>query len=100
MIALLAGPGVLRAHRRGQRLQHRGHHRRALRRQVPRDDPGTAERGLDRDLAVLERLVRPAIVAAVRERPGVHLRGQLNQAGQVRAGVSRGHQDRIRGQPS
>src|ERR1700750_1542883 len=43
--------------RGGQRVQHLGHHRRALRRQVSRHDAGPAESGLQPDGTVVERLV-------------------------------------------
>jgi hypothetical protein len=53
VVTLLPGPGIVRPHRRGQRLQHCGHHRGALGGQVAGDDTCPGERGLDTDLAVL-----------------------------------------------
>ena len=57
MAPLRLAPGVLRARRGGQRIQHRAHDRRALRRQVPVHHPGTLERRLQLDRPVIENLV-------------------------------------------
>ena len=88
--------GVLRAGRGGQRVQHRGHHRGALRREVAGQHPGAVERGLQLDRPVPERLI-PVLARVLRQRPGVDLPGQRGQVPQVRARPGRGEQDRVRG---
>ena len=55
--------------RGGQRVQHLGHHRRALRRQVSRHDAGPAEGGFQPHRTVVERLV---LVSTPFERQGWH----------------------------
>ena len=61
MTALRLAPGILRAGRRRQRIQHRAHDRRALRGQIPRQHPGTPERGLHPHAPVRERLILLAV---------------------------------------
>jgi hypothetical protein len=55
MQMLLAGPGVLGAHRGGQGFQYRGIDGGTLGGEVPSQDACPGERGLHPDLAVLER---------------------------------------------
>ena len=95
MVALLAGAGVLGAHRRGQRLQHRGGDGGALRGQVPGDDPGAGERGLHPELPVLERGLR--VIGVLGQGPGVDLGGQRGQVFLAGPGPGRGEQDVIGG---
>jgi hypothetical protein len=66
--------GVLRAAGGGQRLQDRADQGGALRGQVAGQDPGAAERGLQPDGTVLERLPR-VIVTGVRAGAGLVLLG-------------------------
>ena len=96
VVALFAGPGVLGPGRGRQGLQHRGHHRRALRRQVPGDHACPVEGGLHPELAVLEAQLR-VIVLLVRQGPGVDLRSQGGQVVLVGPVPRRGHQDLIGG---
>jgi hypothetical protein len=95
MVTLITGPGVLRAHRGRQSAQHRGHHRRALRSQVPGDDASPGERGLHPELAVLEGRLR--VVLGLRQGPGVDLGGQAGQIVLTGPGPGRGDQDVIGG---
>ena len=66
--------GVLRAARGGQRLQDGADQRGALGGQVPGEDPGPLERGLQPDGAVLEGLAR--VIVGVRVGAGLDLGGQ------------------------
>ena len=84
------GPG-----RGRQGVQHRADHRRALRGQVPAQDPGAFERGLQPDRPVREPVVRP--VGVRRPGPRVDLGGQPGQVRQAGAGHRGRDQDRIRG---
>ena len=91
VIALLTAPGVLGAHRRGQRLQDGGDHRGAFGGQVPGDDPGAGERRLHPELAVLE--VRFRVVAGLGQGAGVDLGGQRGQVVPAGPGPGGGEQD-------
>jgi len=70
--------GILRPGRSRQRIQHRPHHRGALRRQIPVQHPGAAERGLQPHRPVLERRVF-VVVRGRGPGPGIDLPGQPGQ---------------------
>ncbi len=93
MVALAVGAVVVGAAGGGQRVQHRGQDRGALRAQIPGHHPGAAERGLQPDRPVLEP--RPVFIR--RAGLGVHLRGQLGQVPQAQPARRGPDQDRVGG---
>ena len=91
MIALRPGPQVPAARRGRQRIQHRLHHRRALRGQIPADHPGPLERRVKRHAPVQVPVV---LILGVRRRgPVPDLRADRGQRPQVRPGPGRRHQE-------
>jgi hypothetical protein len=94
VVALALGAGVLSAHRRGQRVQHRGHDGRALGGQVTGHQAGAVKRGLQAEGAVLEAAV---VVIVILGRAGADLGGQAGQVPLVGACPGRGKQDLIGG---
>jgi len=96
VVALGVGPGVLRAGRGGQGVQHLGHYRGALRGQVATHNSRAAEGGLQPYRAVVEFAVRIA-VGSIGPGPGGHLASQFSQASQVHPGPRSADQDRVGG---
>ena len=70
VVPLLPAPGVLRPHRRRQRLHYRGDYRRAFWRQITVQHSGAIEGSLHRYPPVLERLVRAVVVGVGSGQPG------------------------------
>ncbi len=95
MAALRLAPGILRPGRGRQRVQHRGQNGGALRGEIPGQDPGALERGLQLHRPVAERLVL-VLVFVLGEGPGVDLPGQPGQVRHIRAARRRPEQDRVR----
>ena len=95
LVPLLVSSG---AGRGGQGLQDRGDDRGALGGQVTGDHPGAGEGGLDPDLPVLEPGLR--VILALRQGPGVDLRGQRGEVFLAGPGLGGGDQDLIGGGPA
>ena len=91
VVPLRPGPQVPAPRRGGQRVQHRLHHRGALRGQVPADDAGAVQRRLQRHAPVQ---VPAVLILRVRLRgPVPDLRADRGQRPQARPGPGRGHHD-------
>jgi hypothetical protein len=91
VVALRPGAQVPAAGRGGQGVQHRLHHRRALRREVAVDDPGPLERCVKRHPAVQVLIL--LIVRVWRRGPVPDLRADRGERPQVRPGPGRRHHD-------
>ena len=76
------------------------HHRGAFGGQIPGQDPGAAERGLQPHCPVLEHRARAVIVGGIRAGPGLDPGGQRGQVAQVLPAARGGDQDRIGSVPA
>jgi hypothetical protein len=92
VVALRVGTGVLGARGGGQRVEHHGDGRGALRSEVAADHARALERRRQLHGSVIGLR---GVILGLGQGAGMDLRGQLRQAGQIRAAEGGGDQDRV-----